>query len=653
MHIWRTIGRRTVPVGTVLVVTAAAVVSTAVPAFASVVGNLSTHTGPSGGGNTITITAASGTPFGTQVVEFQPTATCAAHFVGTAGNIEATPVTVGGAGASATFVVPAGVALGAGQTSANYSICSYSDNTGSGNPITTSEGTSGGDTIYPTVSLSATHGPAGGGNNLVLTSTVPVFSVGGTIGVEFQVTDAPTNYTTWCTAQWAAASTPITGTTGVVPATTVAVLSTTKVAVTVPATVIATTPAGGLHVCVYDNNATNANLLAGTAGGTTAPYSVAAVASIATVSPAGSPAQGGGTLTVTGTNLGNITSATLAGQPLTLLTNTATSFTATIPAHSAGGPYNLVVSTLGGTVTAAGVFTYTNGIIVTPNTAPNTRAGRTWIDVAGVGFNDLVLTSGSTNTTGNLPNGPGAHVYLVKGPYDPKATTGGTKTTGQVAECVDVLVVSDQELVCALLLNGTGTPSTTTRSITGCTVAANSAALVGSTTSTTMPCTFSSADVGMYVTGSSSITAGTTISAVTDATHATLSQVISATAILSTATLVLNPSRSVTGVSSGGAGHLNELSPGFTAGDVGHAVQGAGIPAGTTITAVASGTATLSTTPTTALATAPVTVFDVIPIPNNAYTITVVNNGSVGANTAAGYSQSIISSGSTFTVADY
>src|SRR5207248_10529970 len=106
-------------------------------------------------------------------------------------------------------------------------------------------------------------------------------------------------------------------------------------------------------------------------------------------------------------------------------------FTATVPAHPAGGPFNLLVTTAAGTVSKAGVFTYTNGITVSPNTTPNTSTSRTWIDVRGIGFNDLAFTGVTgSNTTGSASNGAGAHVYLARGAYDPKSTTvGGTTKT--------------------------------------------------------------------------------------------------------------------------------------------------------------------------------------------------------------------------------
>ena len=83
MHILRGIGRRAIPVGTVMAVTATAVISTAVPAFAATAATLSTYTGPSGGGNTIVMTA-TGAFVGAPVIEFQAVtagSTCAANFV--------------------------------------------------------------------------------------------------------------------------------------------------------------------------------------------------------------------------------------------------------------------------------------------------------------------------------------------------------------------------------------------------------------------------------------------------------------------------------------------------------------------------------------------------------------------------------------------
>ena len=98
---------------------------------------------------------------------------------------------------------------------------------------------------------------------------------------------------------------------------------------------------------------------------------------------------------------------------------------------------------------------------------------------------------------------------------------------------------------------------------------------------------------------------------------------------------------------SGGTGHT------FAATDIGKVVTGANIPQGTTSprSTPRPTRSPLSKAPDGAVTNA--RLFNTSPIPSGVYTVTVVSNGSIGGQTAAGYAQSIITSGSTFTVADY
>ena len=86
-------------------------------------------------------------------------------------------------------------------------------------------------------------------------------------------------------------------------------------------------------------------------------------------------------------------------------------------------------------------------------------------------------------------------------------------------------------------------------------------------------------------------------------------------------------------------------------------VTGTGIPLGTYIVSVnGSNVATLSNAFTRTTTTAGAfTIFVPTAVPEGTYTMTVVSNGAPGASTITTipYTQSIISSGSTFTVAPY
>lgn len=646
----RTLGRRTIPVGVTLGVTAAAVLVAAAPASAAAVATLSAYRGPSGGGPTVVITADSATAFDTYTTstiyaQFQRKSaggtTCTAKYASGAGVVNATATAI--TDDTLTVTVPAGVVLNTAELTTDYNVCVYPDATATLDSLANTAITTP-YRVVPRLELSAENGPGGGGNTLTLTGPALDVFTGSSVGVEFQF-DAEDNY---CAGSWQA-TTAVTTSAGIVKATGAGILSTNKVAVTVPAGI--TLPSGpaslDFHVCVYASEgvatADTANLLL--AGSEPNAYSIANVAAITSVTPASGPAQGGTTITVVGTNLASGLTATLGGTALEniVVAGDNLSFTAKTPAHVAGGPFKLAVTTPGGTKTTdAGVFTYTNGITISPNTAPNTRTTRLWMDVKGVGYNDLTVTG----TAGATPNGTGAHVYLVKGAYESKAgTVAGVKGNPQTTECVDVLVIDDKELVCGLYLAGNG--PAITRNITGCSVTLNGTAVTGASGST---CNFSPSDVGMAISGTS-IQAGAVISAFTSATAVTISRPASA-AIAASATLALTSVRTVeaTAVTSGAA---TVTSAQFNAVDVGKRVVHSAFPTGTTVVSVTTTGATLSNNATASPSGAQTLAIQT-PVPTGTYTLTVVSNGAFNAATTdTGYLQSIITSGSTFTVADY
>ncbi|GAA2895168.1 hypothetical protein Acy02nite_39610 [Actinoplanes cyaneus] len=205
------------------------------------------------------------------------------------------------------------------------------------------------------------------------------------------------------------------------------------------------------NVCVYDSDApTTSNLLA---SGT---YTVVAKPTIAAVTPASSPAAGGKTITVTGTGFTAVTTGvtgTIGGSPLTNVKVAAdgNSFTATTGAHAPGTGFEVLLNTPGGKVSSLDpdndnstsdtpiTFDYSNGITVTPTTAP--AATTVTLDITGAGFTPLVFDAGGSPTTSS------AHVFLVDGAYD--ATSNREK-----AECTGAVVVTDTEIVCTLNLTG-------------------------------------------------------------------------------------------------------------------------------------------------------------------------------------------------------
>lgn len=186
------------------------------------------------------------------------------------------------------------------------------------------------------------------------------------------------------------------------------------------------------NVCVYKEANTAAVLANG-------KYTAYAPPTYTGIDVASGPVFGGGTVTVDGTNFTTGTTAKLGGVAMTNIkvNKDGTSFTATVPANSAGAK-NLVITTEGGPVTGTNAYTYRNGLAASPQTmVGNTKQV---IDVTGYGFSDTAQYDFTAD----------ASVLLVKGNYDPADDGNGAKTNGEVKVCGSVVVVSDTNLICTL-----------------------------------------------------------------------------------------------------------------------------------------------------------------------------------------------------------
>jgi hypothetical protein len=484
------------------------------------------------------------------------------------------------------------------------------------------------------ITLSAASGPSGSSTTTITGSATTNFLTGYT---------APVAYFTQanCPAAWTSAATgtvaPSASNTGVTKATVVKKLANNKVAVTVPAAIVTvgTNATQKYNLCIYGQGVTN-QALAGNAA-----YSVAAAAAVTGISPSAGPPTGGNVVTVVGTGFpATGITATLGGAAMTSIGNiTSTSFTALAPAHSAEADVTLAITTTSGISTLKDAYDYVNGINIAPNTAPSTTTSID-IDVIGSGFLDASFT-------GN------ARVYLVNGVYN-GITAGGLKMNGPVADCTNVLVVDDTELICTLnlayRLNTAGTYATQAlRTVT------DGVFVNASKTFTSATAAFTVNDIGVPI-ANANIPVGTTIVSLNSATSAVLSN--AATAAATTQTVTINgPVRAPFALTAAtlDSTAVTAASSSFVAADVGRPITGTGIPAGTIITAIVSGGggATLSQA-VTATGTPTVSIFTARPVPDDAYVLTVISNSTADALPAdVDYVQTIISSGSTFTVAPY
>ena len=512
-------------------------------------------------------------------------------------------------------------------------------------------------TVTPAVlTLSSNAGPSAGGNTI--TATTPTYTTGtppvlaptfsGGASIEFQ---AVTSTATACASTYATAVTP-TGTNGgiiVLPAVDLTIISANRIAMAIPTGFFSgasTTTPPKYNICAYSGTTSGSTLLAQTTS-TGGQYSIGAQAGIGTVTPSAGSVQGGTTITVTGTSFpttSSAISASIGGTPLLNITAVSpTSFTAVTPPHAVSGALPLTVTTAGGSVTKASMFTYSYGITVSPNSGPNSRATGTPIDVQGLGFSALTFAN-----TDN-PDDTNAHVYLVRGAYD-SALSGQTKGVGETSECGSVLVVSDTELVCtmnlaaSLDLTTSGTTAMNTHDVSA-TTSNTSTAVTG-----ILP-VLTAADVGQRAMGDGLVN-GTTI----------FSQA-GATAVLSLATggsgtgagTITIGAGTVAATATSGSANLTAISPSLSASDVGKVVTGTGIPAGTTILSQTGTAAVLSVAATSAAtgSSGTFTIGNAVPVPIGTYTVTVVSNGAGDEQNDTNFTKSIISSGSTFTVADY
>jgi hypothetical protein len=669
--------------------------------------------GPSGGGNTVTVTASTAVHTAATTVGALFTSNpCPATYITGGGNIMATATkqtatTAAASGTAVSIPVPSAV-VGTSSAITPYNICLYAGVTGTDALVAASTYT----VSLPQIVLSSSSGSHESTNGITISSgAVSLFGGFSVPGILFT---AGTN----CPAFW-----DPTGNMAISP-TSVRRLASNRLAVTIPPLPLSNTQQPQAYqLCVYNGTTGQSTPLA------VASYTSTILPNPIAISPAAGPATGGTTITVQGTDFptapGSI-AATIGGIELTGITPlNSSSFTATLPAHSVEEEATLVVTTSAGTRSLPGAFAFRDAIKVSPNTAPNTTSALD-ISVQGAGF--LSYPFGAESSA--------AKVYLVRGEYNGAQIDTGVRSNSPVAECGNVLVIGDNELVCTLrldrrlnaLADGFVGPATYTRSLT-----ADITTIAGSRTITSTQKSFGPDDVGHPIVqggGGTDIPANTTIKSVLSPGKA----VISAPAVTTNAVpFDANIGGSVRTVTAGliaSAGSTTiSLLPAvglFTKADIGRVIHGTtGIPNGTTITSVApngvtatisapaapgtnvdlsisattqgsttisgtfsasdvgavignnplgipSGTTILSQSGTAAVLSAAagntttsattvtvnrpstLTLYPAAAVHEGAYNLTVVSNGAPDApNTDPDYTQTAVTSGSTFTVGSF
>jgi hypothetical protein len=399
---------------------------------------LSASAGPVAGGNQITATLAGPwlSSASTPAVVFRATACNATYSTTTATTATVTKNT---AHTIATVTVPSTLTAGT-----PYNICFYAGTGGTAALL--------GKATYtplPAATLSPAAGNSGGTNTITLTTATAAIATTTPYTLFTPTASCPTDFDSIGDDDVSAGASKK--------------ISNSKVAITVPAGVLhdPAEPTTPYRVCLYVDGTTGALIAA------PPTYSVAPILDLdpTTILPAGGPAQGGTSVTVTvgggiPTAEDAILSASLGGSPLENIDVTsATEFTATTTSHAAGAVTLSVTTAAGTQISPSAAFTYSYGITISPTTDQPyaTSATSPTLDIMGAGFNNLVFGDPADGSTAiDVTASASAHVLLVSNAWFTTADGGGNgKNTSVVGQCIDVTVISDNELICTLDLNTT------------------------------------------------------------------------------------------------------------------------------------------------------------------------------------------------------
>ena len=394
---------------------------------------------PATAGNPVSVAATSGGTWlqsQAAVSTIFTSAVCPANYSAT-GAITATTVK-NAANTTATVTVP--TTLTSGST---YNVCFYNGTAGTSALLG-----KGQYSVVPALSLSPQFGPSAGTNTVVVSSSTAFMTSGMTApAAMFTRLACPNSYTTG--SDYVAA-------TGPAPTK----IGNTRLSIKVPAGVALTVGEASAQykICIYSGSTPGTSKLIAQP----LTYTIAASVTISAISPGSGPAQGGQEVVITGTNFptaqGAVVTASIGGSEITNIkvNDDGTTITGTTTAHAPGSEV-VSVSTLAGTKTwGGGDYDYTYGVTVSPNSAavPASAGGNPPLYITGAGFMDLVPGAAPT-LADDTPSG--SAVYLVDNAWYATPNTPATRplNAGLRAQCYDITVITDNEMVCTLdLYNG-------------------------------------------------------------------------------------------------------------------------------------------------------------------------------------------------------
>jgi hypothetical protein len=204
---------------------------------------------------------------------------------------------------------------------------------------------------------------------------------------------------------------------------------------------------GTVITCISPASAAGiVNVIVKTAGGSSPSssadqYTYVPQPNVTSVSPSAGSVSGGGTVTISGTNLANATQVNFGTTVVTsLMSDTSTTIKLLAPSGSVG-TVNITVKTVGGTsaTSSADMYSYLphpSVSSVSPNGGP--VAGKTRVTITGAGFGagatvkfgtvaaSSVVVNSATSITATSPAGPAGAVDIVV------STNGGTSAISSV-----------------------------------------------------------------------------------------------------------------------------------------------------------------------------------------------------------------------------
>jgi hypothetical protein len=603
--------------------------------------------GVAGGGNTVTINAPANSPVFTTAtansgVLFTESSCPTSYGIPTAAlglNASATKIS----DTAVSVTVPSGVAaVTSGAGPRLWTACVYTTNTSAGVLLTAAQYEAS------VLNLSQSTGSYAGGNSLDVTSTTAFLAGIDTPGVLFSANPCLTDYEVTADPNLLVQ----------VPGGDIRKLGTSRLALTVPplrGTAPSNPDIANWYMCVYaGRDDGQSDLIAAST------YAITTVHTATAVTPKAGPALGGSKIVVSGTALPTIEgaiTATLGGTPLeSIKPLSATAFEAITPAHAPANNVALVVKTPAGSYQLSNAYSYTSSVQATPNTAPNTSAPD--IIVKGVGFQSAAFNSGSLVS--------GGHFYLVEGQYagNEGTASSGYRANAPLQDCDNVLVLSDNEAICNLdltaKLNAVGEavldPADPGTGI-GATGLAAVSSVAGSRVlrATGDPFTKNHEGLMIFEATAPVFPRGTVITDVVNANLALVSNAATSGGALTHA--LVSPGRRITINTTNTSTAVTAPAGTFAPADDGAFLVAPGVPLGTLIDTVTDGANIVLGAPADATGTG-VTAYVVtgasVPVPEGAYQLTYVSNGSLNASaTDPNYVQSLVSSSSTFTVSSF